>query len=62
MTLPVPSELAAVLDTDPQSKARFEAIPPSHRQEYINWVAEAKRADTRRRRAERVPGMLRHEV
>ena len=51
-----------MLETDPESKARFEQIPPSHQQEYINWVAEAKRAETRRRRAERIPGMLRHEV
>jgi uncharacterized protein YdeI (YjbR/CyaY-like superfamily) len=61
MTIPVPRELADVLEADPESWARFEGIPPSHQQEYINWVAEARRPETRRRRAERVPGMLRHE-
>ena len=61
MTTPIPRELAAVLEADPESWERFETIPPSHRQEYINWVAEARRSETRRRRAERIPGMLRHE-
>ena len=61
MTIRVPRELAEVLEADPESWARFEGIPPSHQQEYINWVAEARRPETRRRRAERVPGMLRHE-
>ena len=44
MTTPIPRELAAVLEADPESWERFESIPPSHRQEYINWIAEARRS------------------
>lgn len=28
----------------------FAALSPSHRNEYIRWIAEAKRPDTRARR------------
>ena len=31
----------------------FEAMPPSHRREYIEWIVEAKRDATRRRRIEK---------
>ena len=34
-----------------KAKLIFDAFPPSHRREYAEWVAEAKRAETRVRRA-----------
>jgi uncharacterized protein YdeI (YjbR/CyaY-like superfamily) len=34
---------------------RFYGLAPSHQTEYLRWINEAKRADTRRRRIE---GML----
>ena len=58
MSLPIPDELAAVLESDQETKARFERLAPSHRREYIVWIGEAKRRDTRQRRAQRVAGML----
>ena len=30
--------------------AAFEAFPPSHRREYIEWITEAKQEATRQRR------------
>ena len=49
----VPEELAAALALKKNRKAKeiFDAFPPSHRREYAEWIAEAKRPETRLRRA-----------
>ncbi|MDB4885766.1 MAG: hypothetical protein JWN79_1204 [Gemmatimonadetes bacterium] len=46
----VPPELAAALAKHRKAKAVFDAFPASHRREYIEWIAEAKRDETRARR------------
>lgn len=46
----VPSALAAALAAHPVAAAAFERMPPSHRREYAEWVADAKREATRARR------------
>lgn len=46
----VPPELAAALAANRKAQAVFEAFPPSHRREYIQWIVEAKRDETRARR------------
>lgn len=46
----VPAELTAALAQNRKAKAAFEAFPPSHRREYVDWIAEAKREDTRAKR------------
>jgi uncharacterized protein YdeI (YjbR/CyaY-like superfamily) len=43
-------ELAAALDKVPKAKAAFEQFAPSHRREYLEWIAEAKRDETRQKR------------
>jgi uncharacterized protein YdeI (YjbR/CyaY-like superfamily) len=43
-------EFAAALDGAPKAKAAFDSFAPSHRREYLEWVAEAKRDETRRTR------------
>lgn len=43
----VPGDLAAALDADPAARAGFDALPPSHGKEYVRWVTEAKREQTR---------------
>jgi uncharacterized protein YdeI (YjbR/CyaY-like superfamily) len=49
----IPEELAAALALKKNRKAKevFDAFPPSHRREYAEWIAEAKRPETRLRRA-----------
>ncbi|MFN3702779.1 YdeI/OmpD-associated family protein [Thermomonas sp.] len=47
---PTPEDLAAALDRNARAKATFDAFPPSCRREYVAWIIEAKRADTRARR------------
>ena len=48
----VPPELAAALKKNRKAAAHFEDFPPSHRREYIEWISEAKREETRARRVE----------
>lgn len=46
----VPAELAASLKKNAAAKKTFDAFPPSHRREYIEWIAEAKQEATRQKR------------
>ena len=46
----VPPDLAKALRTNRKALATFESFSPSHRREYIEWITEAKREDTRERR------------
>ncbi len=48
--LPVPPAFAAALEAVPAARATFEAFAPSHRREYLEWIAEAKREATRDKR------------
>lgn len=47
-----PDELAAALDASPAARATYNALPPSHQREYDRWIDEAKKPETRKRRAE----------
>jgi len=57
-SLDLPAELAEALDASPRAKALFERMPPSHRREHAAHVAEAKKPETRRRRAEAAIPMI----
>ena len=46
----VPPELAAALAKNRKAAAQFEAFSPSHRREYIEWIADAKRDETKAKR------------
>jgi uncharacterized protein YdeI (YjbR/CyaY-like superfamily) len=46
----VPPELIEALAADDLAAATFDAFPPSCRREYCEWVAEAKRPETRAKR------------
>ena len=43
-------EFAAALAEAPSAKATLDAFPPGCRREYLDWIAEAKRDETRRKR------------
>ncbi len=47
----VPAELEQALGANPAARAAFDALAPSHRREHSEFVAQAKREDTRHRRA-----------
>lgn len=48
--LSVPADLAAALKKNRPAAATFESFRPSHRKEYIDWITEAKREETRAKR------------
>ena len=54
----VPPELDRALRDHPEAKAAFDAFPPSHRREYAEWIAEAKRPETKERRVQQALEML----
>jgi uncharacterized protein YdeI (YjbR/CyaY-like superfamily) len=48
---PVPSDdLASALARNPAARKTFDSFPPSQQREYVDWIAEAKRKETRERR------------
>jgi hypothetical protein len=55
----VPAALASALEQDPGAKGVFDSLAFTHRKEYAQWIAEAKREETRTRRVERALAMLR---
>jgi len=46
----VPDDLAVALRKNKTDAQAFEGFSKSHRREYIEWITEAKREDTRRKR------------
>ncbi len=49
-TVQVPRDLADALADDAAAKAAFGALSFTHKREYVEWVEEAKRPETRARR------------
>lgn len=54
-----PPELAAALRADAEAQRRYDALSYTHRREFAEWVREAKKQETRDRRATRAILMLR---
>lgn len=52
-TVVLPPELVAAFAGSPAAQRRYEGLSHTHRREYAEWVAEAKREETRKRRAAR---------
>ena len=50
--LKTPPYLTAALRKAPSARAKFAAFTPSHKREYIEWLADAKQNETRQRRLE----------
>ncbi|MFA9431444.1 YdeI family protein [Egicoccus sp. AB-alg2] len=48
--LEVPDDLAAAFDAHPGSRERWEAFPRSAKRAILEWIVQAKRAETRARR------------
>ena len=58
-TVEAPAELEAAFAGAPDARAIFDALAYTHRREYATWIGEAKRPETRVRRAARAIEMLR---
>ena len=55
--LGVPADLDAALDDD--ARTFFHGLAPSHRKEWVRWVEEAKKPETRAARVEKTAEALR---
>lgn len=55
----VPDDLAEALAADPAVAQSFDAMAYSHRKEYVRWVTEAKRDQTRQDRIAKTVEMVR---
>ena len=55
----VPDELAGALAEDRDAGERFDALTPGKQREYAEYIAQAKRAETRTRRLEKILPMIR---
>ena len=49
-TLEVPNDFTAALKKNAKARKNFENFSYRNRKEYLEWVTEAKRAETRRQR------------
>jgi hypothetical protein len=45
-----PADLLAALRNNPDARNAYEEMSPSHKREYIEWITEAKRDETRKQR------------
>lgn len=59
VVVPLPPALKRALGTDPTARKNFEALAPSHRKAYAQWVDAAKKEETRERRVAQALEMLR---
>lgn len=48
--LVVPDYFIAVLNRNPKARETFEKFSYSHKKEYVEWITEAKREETRQKR------------
>ena len=55
----IPPELGGALNGDARAKTAFEKLTPGRRREYADYVAEAKRPETKARRIEKIMPMIR---
>ena len=55
----VPGDLAAALAQDDTARANFDGLSFTHRKEWVRWIDEAKRAETRATRLAKTVESLR---
>jgi hypothetical protein len=57
--VPVPDDLRAVLARDDAARRYFDGLAYTHRKEWVRWIEDAKRPQTRERRLEATLDALR---
>ena len=45
-----PADLLAALKNNAAARVGYDALSPSHKREYIEWITEARRGETRKQR------------
>jgi uncharacterized protein YdeI (YjbR/CyaY-like superfamily) len=51
----VPPDIRDALAKHAEARRVFDKLPPSHRREYLRWIEEAKKPETR---SKRIGGMM----
>jgi uncharacterized protein YdeI (YjbR/CyaY-like superfamily) len=54
----VPDDLTAAFTEAPEARAFFDSLAYTHRREYVRWIEEARREETRARRVAQAVAML----
>lgn len=54
----VPEDLQALFEQHPEAKAYYDTLSYTHRKEYVQWINEAKRPETRQNRLQKTIEML----
>lgn len=54
----IPEDFAELLNNHPKAKELFDSMPYAHKKEYVNWIGEAKREETRKRRMKKSIDMI----
>ena len=60
--LTVPDDLIAALKKNKKAQMAFENFSYSHKKEYVEWITEAKREETRKKRLETAIAWMAHEI
>ena len=55
----VPQALAEALAANPEARAAFDRLAYTHQKEYVRWIEDAKRDETRQRRVAQALDMVR---
>jgi hypothetical protein len=54
----IPAELKKAFSKEKEAKTIFDKLSYTHQKEYVTWITEAKREETRRARVAKTIGML----
>lgn len=54
----VPDDLAALFNAHPEARTRYDKLSYTHRKEYVQWITDAKKTETRERRLLKTIEML----
>lgn len=58
-TVDVPPDLQSALEADSTAQAAFNCLSYTHQKEYVRWIIESKRDQTRQKRVKQAIEMLR---
>ena len=54
----IPEDLLALMNAQPEARARYDKLSYTHRKEYVRWITEAKKPETREIRLHKTIDML----
>lgn len=61
-TVSVPNDFGKALQRNPQVKEAFDRLSYTHKKEYVQWIEEAKKQETRERRIQKAVEKIKDSV